>query len=174
MTAIGTVTGRHGKITIDGTLVARTTQWALNKTLATVSEWGDSDSYGWTNRAIGRRDATFTAEGKYDHGASIFSPLALGTNYINVHLWMGTSTFPLDGASVAPDSTLTWHFKRALALDFSMTVDMDTEEVVGWSGSFGTDGIVYGPGENGPTGDPDPDSDPTYPSAILHPVNESS
>jgi len=67
-----TLTGRGGKLSVDGALVARTTQWAVSQKLVSVSEWGDSDSGGYTCRAAGRKDGTFTCEGKYDETGAIF------------------------------------------------------------------------------------------------------
>jgi len=159
MTAIGTVTGRHGKFEVDDNLVARTTQWAVNHTQATTSEWGDSDSAGYTNRAHGRRDATFTAEGKFDVNEYAFSLFSIGNDYVRATLWMGAAIDvvgqPLDGKS--PNAALTWSFPRAMCMDFNLTVDMDTEEVIGWTASFGSDGIYYAPGA---TGHPDDEAIP--------------
>lgn len=110
-------------------------QWNVNSKLATKSEWGDSDSAGFTNRAAGRKDATFTAEGVYDttnEAFDLFQPedLAVGA------LW-------LDNVS------RYWAFPRALNDDFGLLVNVDSEEVIGWNAGFGADGIYYFPGEAG-------------------------
>lgn len=129
------LTGETGKFVVDGELVARATGWDVNPTLASKSEWGDSDSEGYTNRAAGRRDATFNAEGKYDvddEQFDIFYP----HDILAVVLWM---------RNTAPN--LYWAFPRALCDDFSMAVDMDSEEVIGWTTKFGSDGIYYRPGQ---------------------------
>lgn len=135
MASTNTVTGRNGKFVVGAALVARTSQWQMTKTLATKSEWGDSDSAGFTNRAAGRKDATFTSEGKYDTSDEVFDlfqpeDIAIAT------LWMN-------------NTTLYWDFPRALCDNFQLTVNVDTEEVIGWTSAWGADGVFHYPGEAG-------------------------
>lgn len=135
MTSATALTGRLGRFVVGTTLIARTTQWAVNHTLATKSEWGDSDGEGYTNRAAGRRDATFTAEGKYDTDDEvwdIFQPedVAIATLWMNI-------------------TTLYWDFPRALCSDFNLTINIDSEEVCGWTSSWGADGVFFYPGQAG-------------------------
>lgn len=137
MSSLNTLTGRNGKFQVASSLVARTTQWSVNPTLATSSEWGDSDSSGYTNRAPGRKDATFDAEGKYDTTDEVFD-LFMPEDIAIAVLWMN-------------NSDLYWDFPRAMCTDFSLTVNIDTEEVLGWSASFGADGQFYYPGQSGAT-----------------------
>jgi hypothetical protein len=137
MTAVNTLTGRNGRFVVGTTLVARATQWAVNPTLATSNEWGDSDSSGFTNRSAGRKDATFTAEGKYDSTNEVFD-LFQPEDVLIAVLWLNTTT-------------LYWDFPRALNTDFNLTVNIDTEEVIGWTSSWGADGVYYHPGEAGAT-----------------------
>lgn len=137
MTSLNTLTGRNGKFVVDDTLVARITQWDVNPTLANTNEWGDSDSEGYTNRSAGRKDATFSAEGKYDSSDECFDLFSEG-DIASAVLWM--------------DATgLYWDFPRALCTDFSLTVNVDTEEVIGWTSQWGADGKYYRPGEDGAT-----------------------
>ena len=42
---------------------------------------------------------------------------------------------------------LYWDFPRALCNDFNLVVDVDTEEVLGWTAAWGADGEFYYPGE---------------------------
>lgn len=135
MSSENTLTGRLGKFVVAGSQVARTRNWSVNPTLAGGSEWGDSDSNGYTNRASGRKDATFEAEGTYDTADEVFDLFA-PEDIAKAVLWMN-------------DTTLYWVFPRALCNDFSMEVDIDTEEVIGWSSSWGADGIFYRPGQSG-------------------------
>lgn len=135
MTSVNALTGRNGNFVVGTTTVARVTSWAVNPTLATKSEWGDSDGAGFTNRAAGRKDATFTAEGKYDTADEVFDlfqpeDIAIAT------LWLDATA-------------LYWDFPRALCDDFNLTVDVDSEEVIGWTSGFGADGIYHFPGEAG-------------------------
>lgn len=137
MSSENTLTGRNGKFVVGTSLVTKTTQWVVNPTLATKSEWGDSDSSGFTNRAAGRKDATFTAEGKYSTNDEQFD-LFMPEDITIAVLWLD-------------NSSLYWDFPRALCDDFNMTVDIDTEEVIGWTSAWGADGAYYYPGEDGAT-----------------------
>jgi len=128
------LTGRLGKFVVDGSLVARTTQWAVNPKLANSSEWGDSDSAGHTNRAAGRKDCTFSAEGKFDTDDEQYDLFQPGDIALAV-LWLNASLY--------------WYFTRALCSDFKLTVNIDTEEVIGWTSEWGEDGKSYYPGESG-------------------------
>ena len=139
MSSEGTLTGRNGKFYIETTAVARCTQWSINKKLANKSEWGDSDSEGYTNRAAGRKDATFSAGGKYqtdDEVFDIFQPEDVVETFLYLAL------------VVSPASDIHWHFPRALCDDFKMEVNIDTEEVIGWTSEWGADGKFYYPGES--------------------------
>ena len=128
------LTGRDGQFVVESSLVARTTKWEVNPKLATKSEWGDSDSAGYTNRAAGRKDATFTAEGKYDTDSEQWDLFAEGDTVLAV-LWM--------------NATLYWYFARALCDDFKISVDRDSQEVIGWTSGWGSDGKYYHPGQSG-------------------------
>jgi len=137
MSSENTLTGRNGKFVVDGILVARTTQWQVTRTLASKSEWGDSDSGGHTNRAPGRKDSTFTAEGKYDTSDEVFDlfqpgDIAQATLFLN---------------AVVP--FLYYDFPRALCDNFQLTVNVDTSEVIAWTSAWGEDGKSYYPGEAG-------------------------
>lgn len=136
MSSLNTLTGRKGKFVVGDSVapIARTTNWAVNPTQATNSEWGDSDSAGFTNRAAGRKDNTFTAEGKYDSTSEVFD-LFQPEDIAMSSLWMSGDV-----------ADLYWHFPRALNTDFNLTVDIDSEEVIGWTSAWGADGIFYKPG----------------------------
>ena len=128
------LTGVDGKVTVDGHLVARITKWAVSPKLASTSEWGDSDSQGYTNRAAGRKDATFSCEGKFDtdHPVwNLFQPGDCG----EVILWM--------------TPTLYWLFPCALNSSFNLEVDVDGETVIGWTSEWGANGKFYRPGQSG-------------------------
>ena len=132
MSSLNTLTGRFGNFRVGGTQLARATQWSVNPTLATSSEWGDSDSAGYTNRAAGRRDNTFDAEGKYDTTAEVFDIFQEGD--------IAAALLYMDAA------TTFWNFPRALCSDFNLVVNIDSEEVQAWTTSFGADGEYFRPG----------------------------
>ena len=143
--SVGTLTGRSGRFTVEGELVARVTQWAVNPTLATSSEWGDSDSAGYTNRTIGRRDGTFTAEGKFSKTQEQYQLFQIGEDSVAATLFMSSDYY--------------WVFPCCICTDFNMTVDVDSEEVVGWTSSWGPDGIFYQPGQTTVAGVANPGPD---------------
>jgi len=134
MSSENTLTGRNGHHSVGGTNVARSTDWDVTKTLVGGSEWGDSDSEGFTNVSPGRKKATFNSNGKYDTTSEVydlFQPedIAASILYLNA-------------------STLYWSFPRAMCNNFTMAVNMDTEEVIGWGSSWTADGVFYFPGES--------------------------
>lgn len=129
-------TGKNGKFTVEGTPVARLTQWQVSPKLATSSQWGDSDTGGYTARMPGRKDSTFNAEGKYDTDAEQYDLFFIGDK-AQADLWMD------------PESSLYWAFPCAMCDSFSMSINVDSEEVIGWQSSWGADGIFYYPGQAG-------------------------
>lgn len=135
MASTTALTGRLGKFVVGTTLIARATKWSVNPTLASTAEWGDSDGAGFTNRAPGRKDATFDAEGKYDTGNEVFNVFQPEDRSI-VTLWLD-------------DVSLYWDFPCAVCMDFNLEVDIDTEDVIGWTSNWGADGIYHFPGESG-------------------------
>ncbi len=139
MSSVNTLTGRNGKFSAAGHLIARTKKWDVSSSLASKSEWGDSDSAGYTNRAAGRRDGTFSTEGVYDTSAKVINIFAPGDSP-HATLWQ-------DG--VTANALFYWDFPRALNSDFKLSVNIDTEEVEGWSADWGADGIFYPPGAAG-------------------------
>jgi hypothetical protein len=153
MSSINTLTGRNGELAIGtagsnpATRILRITSWAVNPTLATTSEWGDSDCAGYTARAAGRYDATFTAEGKYDSTDEVWDRFQPGIIGDDTTVTIASATLHLTGT--AGDH---WFFPRALCTDFNLTVDVDTEEVIGWTSSWGADGVFYFPGQSQVTG----------------------
>jgi len=128
------LTGRLGAFKVDGYRVARSTQWSVNPKLAHKSEWGDSDSLGYTNRAPGRFDCSFSTEGKFDTEAQQFDLFMPGDVLV---------------AGLFMNASLYWYFARALCDDFKLMVNIDTEEVIGWSADWGPDGIFFKPGQSG-------------------------
>jgi hypothetical protein len=135
------LTGRYGKFSVGTAVVARTTQFAVSPKLASKTEWGDSDTAGYTARMSGRKDATFSAEGKYDLEEEQFDLFQPGDK-AQATLWMRK---PI-ASPVALDA-IYWDFPCAMCEDFSMTVNMDSQEVIGWSSAWGADGIYYRPGD---------------------------
>ncbi len=135
MSSATTLTGRKGRAAVAGQLVARAKKWEVSRTLASKSEWGDSDSNGFTNRAAGRKDSTFDMEGVYDTTHEQFD-LFVPEDIAECVLWMDLTT-------------LYWAFPRALCMDFKISVNIDTEEVIGWTSNWGADGEYFHPGEDG-------------------------
>lgn len=130
MSSENALTGRLGKHSVGGTNIARITQWSVNPKLAHTSEWGDSDSGGYTNRAAGRWDCTFSSEGKFDISSEVFDLFMPGDIVASV---------------LKMDLTRFWTFARSLCSDFKLTVNVDTEDVVGWTSDWGSDGVFVHP-----------------------------
>jgi len=137
MSSATALSGRAGNFTAGGSLVARCTQWQVSPKLANSSEWGDSDSSGYTNRAAGRKDCTFTAEGKYDTGDSVMALFEPG-DIVAVILAVPANAAFADGDNDAVGPT--WTFTRALNNEFGLTCNIDTGEVIGWTSDWGVDG----------------------------------
>ena len=131
MSSENTLTGRLGEHSVDGSYVARLKTWSISAKLANTNEWGDSDSAGYTARSAGRKDATFNTDGVYDTSDEVWDLFTEGDNAASL-LYMNT--------------TLYWNFPRSLCMGFDINVNIDTEEVEGWSSSWGADGIYYRPG----------------------------
>lgn len=129
------LSGSLGKVVVEGILVTRTTMWRLQGR-ANMSEWGDSESAGHTNRLPARRDRTGTIGGKFDTNKKPYAIFQEGDN-VTLALWQSTA---------AGDY---WAFPSAYIIDFDLELDVDGKTVVGWTASFGEDGKSYYPGEAG-------------------------
>lgn len=135
-----TLTGVGGVIYVavpetgTGVLVQRITTWSVNPTLATSTEWGDSNTEGYSAFQPGRKTATFTAEGKYDSGTEVWDQFFIGSRAA-VWLYIQTALF--------------WAFPCAVCNDFSLEVDVDGQTVVGWTSAWNADGKFYFPGQSG-------------------------
>ena len=112
------------------TVVARITRWEMKAALAGVKKWADSDTAGYMARSAGAKDCTFTTEGKYDFGSASYLLFAPGDTL---------------AVALVMDSTLFWNFPMALCEDFNMIVNVDTEEVIGWSANWGINGPFFRP-----------------------------
>jgi hypothetical protein len=133
MSSLNTLTGVHGAFMVGTGYIIRSTKWDVSPSVS-ASEWGDSESGGHTNRAAGRKDNKFSSEGKYDTTSEVFD-LFYPADIAAAKLYMSTTL------------AMFWYFPRALCQDFKMTVDMDKDEVIGWTSSWGEDGRSYRPGE---------------------------
>lgn len=133
------LTGRNATFTVDSEQVARATNWDVNEKIAHVSEWGDSDSNGFTCRAAGRKDATFAANGKYDTDG-------IGGESFGMDLFHPDDTChaELDSGEASSSTSLAYDFPRALCNDFKISVNIDSEEVIGWTSEWGADGEFTG------------------------------
>jgi hypothetical protein len=133
-------TGRNGKVVIGGALMARATTWSINASVGETA-WGDSGSEGYTNRKETRYDATGTIEGKFDEVSKVYG-LAPSTGHLQGYvtslvLWETT------------EAKTYWNFPCALIQTYQQQVNMDTQEVVGFSMTYGSDGKFWRPGQSG-------------------------
>lgn len=135
------VCGSEGVVGVNGTRVCRITEWSFNPTFTNITEFGDSDSQGYTNRACGRKDGSGSFSGRLDtgqHPTSLFLP----GDVVNLTLWETASTY--------------WNIPRALITSFEVTFDNDAKEPVSWTAEFVPDGIYYAPGQAGQPTEPFP------------------
>jgi hypothetical protein len=134
-TSDGAVCGSDGVAAVAGTRVCRLTQWTFNPTTST-SEWGDSDSAGYTNRKGARKDGTGSLVGKMEDTQKVHQDLFMPGDTVQLTLWENATTD-------------YWYMARALITNYSVTFDQDTKEVVEWNADFGADGKYFRPGEAG-------------------------
>ena len=127
------VSGKDGKVVVDGTLLLRITQWSLSLS-ATETVWGDSSSGNFTNRKTGRKDATMSLEGKQDNRRPIEGALREG-DQPKVVLFESASRY--------------WVFPCTHVNAFNLVINQETKEVIGWTASAGADGQYYGPDDAG-------------------------
>lgn len=134
-----TITGVGGRLMKGDTgsleIVARIQTWSIDPSVGD-NAWGDSDGAGFTLRRAGRKDMTGSVTGKYDTSSKIFHP----TNFRE-----GTE---LDLALFAAAGTY-WYVPVVITSGPAFEIDVDTEDVVGWSFDFGSTGRFYLPGEAG-------------------------
>jgi len=122
--------GDVGEVVVDSTAIARLTQWQFNPQ-ANLSEWGDSDSEGYTNVRPARKSGTGSMEGKMDDTSEFYDLFSEGDEP-ELTLWATT--------------TLFWNLPCAVISGYQLTVDTDSKEVVGWSADFSASGPFYYPG----------------------------
>jgi len=127
------ITGSDGNVMVGTHRVARIMEWSITANIQ-VSEWGDSDAGGFTNRKRGRRDATGTIGGKFDTDFPVNQVFEEGDSAVLV---------------LFETATRYWYFSCGLITEYSTQVNVDSGEVVGWSANFGSDGIFYRPGDAG-------------------------
>lgn len=132
--SVGAVCGSDGVVAVGTVRVCRLTNWSFNPTTS-ASEWGDSDSAGFTNRKNARKDGTGTLTGKLEDTQKPHQDLFMPGDTVLLALWENASEY--------------WYIGRALITSYTVTFDQDSKEVVEWSADFGADGRYYRPGEAG-------------------------
>ena len=134
-------TGNLAKVEVDGVAIARTTEWELTEEVE-VTEFGDSDSEGYTNAVPGRRKASGSMTGKFDNDEPVYDLMAAG-DYVALVLWENTTSY--------------WAMPCVLITSFNIVYNKDTKEPVEWTADFTSDNIYYRPGQSGAPSE-------TYPS----------
>lgn len=124
------VMGDVGEVEVGSQAIARLTQWSFNPT-ANLSEWGDSDSQGYTNVRPARKAGTGSIEGKMDSGDEFYDLFSEGDEP-ELTLWATTALY--------------WNIPCGVISGYTVTIDTDSKEVVGWSADFSASGIFYYPG----------------------------
>jgi hypothetical protein len=122
-----------GKAVVDDVKVARLTQWSFDPSVGDT-EWGDSDGEGYTMVKAGRKGGTGSVEGKFDTSKPQYAVFEIGDE-VELTLWM--------------DATRYFAIPCAVITGFSLVVNVDSQEVVGWTASFKASGKYYYPGQSG-------------------------
>lgn len=129
------LSGSIGKAVISNTLVTRLTMWRINPSVS-LSEWGDSDSAGYTNALAARRGCKGSISGKFDTSKKPYAVFREGDN----------PTLALWQSAAAGDY---WAFPSVIIESFELELNPDTKEVVAWTANWTADGIFYAPGQSG-------------------------
>lgn len=132
--SVGAVCGSDGVAVVGSTRVCRLTSWSFNPT-ASSSEWGDSDSAGYTNVKNARKAGTGSIAGKLEVTQKPHKALFLPGDTVKLVLWESQSEY--------------WYLARAHINSYNLTFDQDSKEVVEWTADFASDGKYYRPGESG-------------------------
>jgi hypothetical protein len=133
--------GNLAKVEVDGVAIARTTEWEATEEVE-VTEWGDSDSEGYTNAVPGKKKLSGSMTGKFDDDDPVYDLFAPGDNVALV-LWENTTSY--------------WALPCALITNFNIVYNKDTKEPVEWTADWIADNVYYRPGAAGAPSE-------TYPS----------
>jgi len=160
MGSVGAITGRHGAVYIQlplttqtwyWTEIARITSWTINQKPISVTKWADSDTGGFVWNAPGPREATITTVGKFQIGILSQWNMFRGGDYAALRLFVDNRDPFEDGISVeeALRRADRYEINPALCTEYNLTMNIDTEEVVGWTaewvscGEFSMTGTGY-------------------------------
>lgn len=125
MTAIS---GKNGKVDIGATSLAEITSWTFNPT-SNNAAWGSSDSAGYKKRVAGTKDGSGSVEGKLDTADEVYDTLDVGDS-VTLKLYINATLF---------------YSVPSLIDSFSIEIDIDDGDVVGWSADFSTNGAWSNP-----------------------------
>ena len=127
------ITGVLGKAVVDDVKVSRITQWSFEPAVGDT-EWGDSDGAGFSLVKAGRKSGSGSIEGKFDTAKPQYAVFEIGDE-VELTLWV--------------DATRYFAIPCAVVTGFSLSVNVDSQEVVGWTASFKSSGAYYYPGQSG-------------------------
>jgi hypothetical protein len=117
------ISGKNGKVQIVSSDVAECTGWTFNPTSNNPS-WGSCDGGGYKQRVAGVKDGSGSIEGKFNPDDPIYDHLEEGTSVV-LKLYINATAY---------------YRVPAIIDSFSLEVDMDDGDVVGWSADFSTNG----------------------------------
>lgn len=115
--------GKDGKVLAGATQLAEITKWTFNPK-SNNPAWASSDSAGYKKRVAGVKDGGGSIEGKFDSSSKFYTLVAEGDE-VTLKLYLDATRY---------------YSVPAIIDDYSLTVDMDTGDVVGWSANFSTNG----------------------------------
>lgn len=117
------ISGKDGRILVAGTGVAHCTKWSFNPK-SNNPAWASCDTNGFKTRVGGVKDGSGSMEGKFDTAHPFYDAMDVGTE-ITALLYINATMF---------------YSIPAIIDDYSIEVDMNEGEVVGWSANFSTRG----------------------------------
>lgn len=137
MSAVGTITGKGGRVTLgtdaSGATILRVTKWTLNP-VSRVIVWGDSSSLGFDFQLSGRRGASGVVEGVFDSSTFFLRE----GNVLAMQLWLD---------SLGSSSNFFDIRTAVITAGPNYELDVDTERPVRWSFNYATSGPWYHPND---------------------------
>jgi hypothetical protein len=117
------ISGKGGKAQIGSTDISEITKWSFNPT-SNNSAWASSDTSGYKKRVAGVKDGSGSIEGVFDEEDEIYLTFEPGDS-ITLKLYIDASKY---------------YSVPSLIDSFSIEVDLNDGEVVGWSADFSING----------------------------------
>lgn len=121
--ATAAISGKNGDVSISSTSISEVTQWTFTET-SNNPAFASNKTAGFKQRVAGVKDGSGTIEGKWDPGDPATAVIEVGT--------LVTLTLEIDATQ--------FYTVPSIIDSFSMTVNLDDGDVVGWTAEFSING----------------------------------